>query len=125
MFTLLIVIHILTAVSLVLIVLLQSGRGAELGAAFGGMGQATFGPTRSTFLTKLTTSLAVVFMATSLTLAFLYTDRPSTSVMSVVAPVAEPLPTATPAVPGASEPAKSEAATPAAAPMEQKDAPKQ
>ena len=131
MFTLLIVLHVLAAISLVLIVLLQSGRGAELGAAFGGMGQSSFGPSQSTFLTKFTTSLAVVFMATSLTLAFLYTEHPSDSLLSTVAPVAETTPAAAPgatapvtAAPGAAD-TTAPAAAPAAAPMEQKDAPKQ
>ena len=121
MFTLLIVIHVLSAISLVLIVLLQSGRGAELGAAFGGMGQASFGPGHSTFLTKLTTSVAVVFMATSLSLAFLYTERPTSSLMSTVAPAAE----TAPAADAATTPVTPATTVPAAAPVEQKDAPKQ
>ena len=131
MFTLLIVLHVLAAVSLVLIVLLQSGRGAELGAAFGGMGQSTFGPSKSTFLTKLTTSVAVVFMATSLTLAFLYTERPSDSLLSTVAPVAETTPAAASGSANGTAPAAADAApatapaAPAATPIEQKDAPKQ
>lgn len=81
MYTLLIVIHVLVAFGLILIVLLQSGRGAELGAAFGGIGQATYGQSRGTMITKVTTALAVVFMATSLTLAFIATERPSGSVL--------------------------------------------
>lgn len=91
MFATLIVIHVIVACSLVFIVLLQSGKGAELGAAFGGTGQATYGPGQSTFITKFTTTLAVIFMTTSLSLAFLSTDQPKTSVMggSVVAPIQE------------------------------------
>ena len=130
MFTLLIVIHVLAAISLVMIVLLQSGRGAELGAAFGGMGQSTFGPGKSTFLTKLTTSVAVVFMATSLSLAFLYTERPSDSLMTTVAPVTETTPAAANGATDANKPADTAPAAapvtaPATAPIEQKDAPKQ
>ncbi len=76
-----ITIHVMVSISLVLIVLLQAGRGAELGAAFGGMGQATYGRGQSTFITKLTTGLAVVFMSTSLYLAFLTTDQPNRSIV--------------------------------------------
>ena len=84
MFTALIALHVITAITLVLIVLLQSGKGAELGAAFGGMGQATSGPGQSTFITKFTTGLAVVFMITSMTLAFLSSDRPDESILTAL-----------------------------------------
>ena len=87
MFYTVLTIHILASVILVFIVLLQSGRGAELGAAFGGMGQATFGRGQSTFISKLTTAMAVIFMATSLSLAFMTTEQPGSS---VVRPVAAP-----------------------------------
>ncbi len=52
MFVALVIVHVVVAVSLVLIVLLQTGRGAELGAAFGGLGQATYGRGQSTFISK-------------------------------------------------------------------------
>ncbi|MFQ5738097.1 MAG: preprotein translocase subunit SecG [Acidobacteriota bacterium] len=63
--------HVLVSVLLVLVVLLQSGRAADLAGAFGGAGsQTAFGPRgAATFLSKATTFLAVVFMATSLALA--------------------------------------------------------
>ena len=82
MFFALVIIHVLVSLFLVFVVLLQTGRGAELGAAFGGMGQATYGRGQSTFITKFTTGLAVIFMSTSLSLAFLSSDRPSQSVLS-------------------------------------------
>jgi preprotein translocase subunit SecG len=67
----LIVIHIAVCVALILIVLLQSGKGAQMGAAFGGSSQTLFGsPGAAGFLTKVTTVAAVVFMLTSLLLAF-------------------------------------------------------
>lgn len=55
---------------LIFIVLIQSGKGAELGAAFGGSSQTLFGARgAATFFSKMTTIAAVVFMLTSLTLA--------------------------------------------------------
>src|SRR3990170_6603702 len=63
--------HIVVSLILLLVVLLQSGRAADLAGAFGGAGsQTAFGPRgAATFLSKATTFLAVVFMVTSLTLA--------------------------------------------------------
>ncbi|TNF34489.1 MAG: preprotein translocase subunit SecG, partial [Gammaproteobacteria bacterium] len=63
-----IVIHIIVCVALIMIVLLQTGKGADMGAAFGGgSSQTLFGSTgASTFLSKATTVAAVVFMLTSL-----------------------------------------------------------
>jgi preprotein translocase subunit SecG len=63
-------IHIVVCVLLVVVVLLQSGKSADLAGAFGGVGsQSTFGPRgAATFLSKMTTTLAVLFMVTSLSL---------------------------------------------------------
>jgi len=73
------VIHVLVCFALILIVLLQAGKGAEMGAAFGGASQTIFGSSGAMgFLTKLTTMVAVVFMITSLLLAFSSTRRAST-----------------------------------------------
>ncbi len=71
MVTLLIVIHIAVCFILIAIVLLQSGKGAELGAAFGGGSSHTLFGSRgaATFLNKMTTFAAILFMITSLTLA--------------------------------------------------------
>lgn len=86
MTTFLIIIHILTCLFLILVVLLQSGKGAEIGAAFGGSSHTLFGSRgAATFLNKVTTVLAVVFMLTSLTLT-LVTSKP-TSVIKQTAPI--------------------------------------
>jgi preprotein translocase subunit SecG len=66
----LLIIHIFACLFLITVVLLQSGKGAELGAAFGGSSQTIFGSRgAATFLNKLTTIVAIVFMITSLVLA--------------------------------------------------------
>jgi preprotein translocase subunit SecG len=70
MATFLLIVHVIVCFFLIFIVLLQSGKGAELGAAFGGSNQTIFGSRgAATFLNKLTTVAAVVFMITSLLLA--------------------------------------------------------
>ncbi|NWF52732.1 MAG: preprotein translocase subunit SecG [Nitrospirae bacterium] len=70
MITFIIIIHIVVSFFLIAIVLLQGGKGAELGAAFGGSSQTLFGSRgAATFLSKLTTIAAILFMITSLTLA--------------------------------------------------------
>ncbi|HWR57798.1 MAG TPA: preprotein translocase subunit SecG [Thermodesulfovibrionales bacterium] len=70
MTTLLVIIHLLVCLFLIFIVLIQSSKGAELGAAFGGSSQTLFGSRgAATLLSKLTTISAVVFMMTSLLLA--------------------------------------------------------
>ena len=59
MANILLVIHVLTAIAIVVLVLLQQGRGADMGAAFGGGSQTLFGARGSaTFLSKITTWLA-------------------------------------------------------------------
>jgi len=67
-----VIIHIVVCFALILIVLLQTGKGADMGAAFGGSTQTVFGASGSVgFLGKLTTGAAIAFMLTSLTLAYL------------------------------------------------------
>ncbi len=74
MTTFLLVIHLCVCFFLIFIVLIQSGKGAEVGAAFGGSSQTMFGARgAATFFSKLTTTAAVVFMLTSLTLSILTT----------------------------------------------------
>jgi preprotein translocase subunit SecG len=77
MLTAIAVVHILASIALVLIVLLQTGRGSEIGAAFGsGSSQTLFGSSGSSgFMTKLTTGTVVVFMITSMLLAYFYSHR--------------------------------------------------
>ena len=72
MTTFLTILHVLVCFFLIGVVLLQRGKGAEIGAVFGGGSGATLFGSRGAgnFLTKLTTGAAVVFMLTSLTLAY-------------------------------------------------------
>jgi preprotein translocase subunit SecG len=113
MATLTLIIHIIVCISLILIVLLQSGKGASMGAVFGGSSQTIFGSSgATTFLTKLTTVVAVVFMITSLMLAFMHGPRISGS--SVVGPSSQAAQKqSTPAQVPAALPANSGQATPA------------
>ncbi len=102
MTTFLIVLHILVCLALIAIVLLQGGKGAEMGASFGAGGsQTVFGASGGqSFMGKLTAAAAIIFMLTSLTLAYFYGQPGGDSVMpsSVVtaAPQAEPVPTTAP-----------------------------
>jgi len=87
MSTFIIVIHVIVCVALIFIVLLQTGKGAGMGVAFGGGASRTLfgsaGP--ATFLSKLTTIAAIVFMLTALSLAYLSSHRRTSSIMSDVA----------------------------------------
>ncbi|WP_080507977.1 preprotein translocase subunit SecG [Bryobacter aggregatus] len=69
------IVHVLVCLILIGVVLLQSGKAADLAGAFGGMGsQTTFGPrSAATVLSRVTTTAAALFMVTSLTLAVLAT----------------------------------------------------
>lgn len=73
--TLLVIIHVIVCVFLIIVVLLQSGKAADLAGAFGGMGsQTAFGPRGSaTLLSKATTISAIVFMLTSISLSIVAT----------------------------------------------------
>ena len=75
------IIHVIVCFFLVVVVLLQSGKAADLAGAFGGMGsQTAFGPRGSaTLLSKATTLAAAIFMITSLTLAILATRGAASS----------------------------------------------
>ena len=74
----LITLHVTVSAILISMVLLQKGKGADIGAAFGGASQTVFGPRGAqSFLSKLTTAAAVIFMITSLTLAFTTAKRSS------------------------------------------------
>lgn len=75
MYILLLLVHIVVSLFLIVVVLLQSGKAADLAGAFGGMGsQTAFGPRGSaTLLSKATTISAVVFMFTSLALSIIAT----------------------------------------------------
>jgi preprotein translocase subunit SecG len=75
MYYLVLAIHIVVCLFLIIVILLQSGKAADLAGAFGGMGsQTAFGPRGSaTLLSKATTASATIFMVTSLTLSILAT----------------------------------------------------
>ncbi len=106
----LITLHILVCIALIVVVLLQAGKGAEMGVSFGGGGSNTvFGASGGRdFMSKLTAAAAIIFMLTSLTLAYFYGQPGSSSVMPETKAAATTAPAATeaPAAP-----------TPAAAPM--------
>ena len=121
MIILLTIIHVIVCIFLVIVVLLQSGKAADLAGAFGGMGsQTAFGPRgAATVLSKATTIAAGLFMLTSLTLAIMATrnagtgssvlERQKRAVQKNAAPAtnppapaaATPAPGVTPATPGA------------------------
>ncbi|GAB4168909.1 MAG: hypothetical protein Tsb0017_11420 [Geothermobacteraceae bacterium] len=90
MVTFLVFLHVVVCLALIVIVLLQgSGKGAEMGASFGaGSSQTVFGATGGqSFIAKLTTAAAVIFMLTSLILAYFHRLPGATSVMpETVAP---------------------------------------
>src|SRR3990170_7739978 len=100
--------HIVVSLILLLVVLLQSGRAADLAGAFGGAGsQTAFGPRgAATFLSKATTFLAIVFMFTSLALAIFASGLTSGSLVEEP-PAAEQEQT-TPAPPAEPPPAPQE-----------------
>ena len=106
MTTLLIAVHVIVCVFLICIVLLQHGKGADIGASFGGSSQSLFGTEGPVpLLNKITTLAAIIFMGTSIALAYLSANKSTGSVMSNIkmegqqapaqqaAPVAVPMPT--------------------------------
>ena len=89
------IIHVIVSVGLILVVLLQTGKGAEVGAVLGGSSATIFGSSGAgNFLTRLTTGMAIVFMITSLTLGYFAGRRPSSSIFDTRTPVTEPRPAA-------------------------------
>ena len=113
-------VHVLACLFLIVVVLLQTGKGADMGAVFGGGSQTLFGSSGAgNFLTKLTTGTAILFMVTSLILTYGSTRLPSSRLLeqlpapaaeteTVPAPAAEaqaPAAEGQPAAPAAEEPA--------------------
>jgi preprotein translocase subunit SecG len=106
------VVHVLVCLFLIVVVLLQRGKGAEIGAVFGGSSATVFGSRGAgNFLTRLTTGAAVVFMLTSLSLAYfaqegarstLFEDEAPAQPQQPASPFAEPKPEAPPAAAGES-----------------------
>ncbi len=80
----LVIVHTIVCITLIAVVLLQSGKGAEMGASFGASGsQSVFGAGGgSTFMSKMTTGAAIIFMLTSLVLAYRGGHTGSSSIMS-------------------------------------------
>ncbi len=85
MTTLLIILHVCVSFFLIGIVLLQHGKGADIGATFGGSSQSVFGSEGPVpLLNKITTAAAIVFMGTSISLAYLSANRTTGTVMGDV-----------------------------------------
>jgi preprotein translocase subunit SecG len=100
MYILLTIIHILVCLFLTIVVLLQSGKAADLAGAFGGMGsQTAFGPRGSaTLLSKATTLSAILFMCTSLALSIVAMRNAGggTTILEKAAPAKKSVPGANP-----------------------------
>lgn len=102
LFALVVTVHIVVSLIIIGLVLLQAGKGADIGSAFGGGGsQAVFGSMGTpTVLGKLTTAVAILFMLTSFSLAIIGHKRSSTIMPATVpAPAAAPAPASSPAPP--------------------------
>lgn len=91
LFNVFVIIHVVTCALLIVAVLMQSSKGGGLSGAFGGGGgQAILGGRETaTFLSKATTYLAVIFMCTSLSLAFLSAGRGNTEAESALRKAAQ------------------------------------
>ncbi len=116
MYVALSILHLLIACGLILIVLLQGGKGADIGAAFGGgSSQTVFGGRgAATFLSKLTTAFAVLFMVMSIVLTLMASQRGSYSVVPEDLP--KPAQSSAPATPATPAPAQQAPAQQAPAP---------
>ena len=99
--TVILILHCLVAVFLIATILLQSGKGADIGAAFGaGSSQTVFGPRgAATLLSKITIGAALVFLLTSLALARMARQDASSVLESVPATPGETVPTEVPPPP--------------------------
>ena len=96
MYQVLLIIHVLVAVAIVGLVMLQQGRGADAGAGFGGASNSVFGARgAASFLSRTTAIMATIFFVTSLSLAYLAGKKDNTKakdimdVPDVVAPAAK------------------------------------
>ncbi len=96
LYGLVLVIHILLSLFLIVIVLLQGGRGGMGDALSGAAAQSIFGGGANTVMTKLTAVVASLFMVTCLSLAFLSTRREGPSVVDQLPLTEESLPSALP-----------------------------
>jgi len=104
MITLLTILHVVVCIFLIGIVLLQHGKGADIGATFGGSGQTVFGTDGPLpLLNKITTAAAIIFMMTSVALAYNSAHKTRGSVMESVATPAPMAPQALVVPPPADE----------------------
>ena len=105
--TLILIVHLVVSLFLIVVVLLQAGKGASLGATFGGSNQTLFGTSQGSFIGKTTAVAATVFMLTSLSLAYISSTASTSSVMEdFKAPAPLEMPVIPESVPlGNSEPA--------------------
>jgi preprotein translocase subunit SecG len=112
------ILHIVVCIGLILVVLLQTGKGAEIGAVFGGGSSSTiFGSSGAgNFLTKLTTAMAIVFMITSLTLGYFAGQRPSATIFDNRSPASQP---GAPLTPAKEEPGPTDSPGKSGKPLEQ------
>ena len=86
MYTATVILHLIVCFLMIAAILLQAGKGAEIGAAFGGSSQTVFGSRGpGTFLSKVTVGAAIIFMLTSLGLALLSRQENVASVIDVPA----------------------------------------
>ena len=116
MYAILVTVHLISCFIMLSAVLLQSGKGAEMGAAFGGASQTLFGARGpATFLSKLTVGAAVVFMMTSLGIGIVTRESSLTITPIPVQQQASPSPQPAPPKTGTAtiEPAKAPAPAPA------------
>jgi preprotein translocase subunit SecG len=98
------IVHVIACIVLILTVLLQAGKGANMGAVFGGSSQTIFGSSGpGTFLGKMTTAVAIIFMLTSLSLSYSVSRKGSSLMEGAAQPVAQKTVPA-PAVPAAPAP---------------------
>jgi preprotein translocase subunit SecG len=107
-YTILLIIHVLACIFLVTVVLLQQGKGADVGAVFGGSSQTLFGASGAgNLLTKLTSATAIIFMLTSLTLTYGAAKQTTRSIFDS-APKSVPAPATSEEAPAAQPSASSE-----------------
>ncbi|MBI1996639.1 MAG: preprotein translocase subunit SecG [Deltaproteobacteria bacterium] len=117
------IIHVIVSIGLILVVLLQTGKGAEVGAVFGGSSATIFGSSGAgNFLTKLTSGMAIVFMFTSLALGYFAGRKPSATIFDSRTPVTAPAAPAQPTTP-ASEPKATAPSAPQATPPQNSKSP--
>ena len=120
LFSVVLTVHILVALTIIGLVLMQHGKGADMGAAFGsGASGSLFGATGSAnFLSRATGILAAVFFLTSLTLAYVASNKPKTT-GSLMQEAVQSAPVSKPSSVGGEVPA-----VPAGAGSKEKDIPK-